>query len=58
MDWNFKRMFGIGVTAGCPLAAYSTIYIDTTDSNYQLEPPPSQYLYFGAGNIAFYHLKL
>ena len=51
MDWNFKRMFGIGVSPACPLAAYSTIYIDTTDSNYQLEPPPSQYLYFGAGNL-------
>jgi len=60
MDWNFKRMFGIGVSPACPLAAYSTIYIDTTDSNYQLEPPPSQYLYFGAGmprKIAVYDSK-
>lgn len=50
MDWNIKRMFGIGVTPACPLADSSTIFIDTTDSSYQLEPPPTQYLSYGSGN--------
>ena len=29
MDWNIKRMFGIGVTPACPLADTTTIFIGT-----------------------------
>ena len=50
MDWNIKRMFGIGVTPACPLADSSTIFIDTTDSSYQLDPPPTQFLSYGSGS--------
>ena len=52
MDWNIKRMFGIGVTPACPLADSSTIFIDTTDSSYQLDPPPTQFLSYGSGNYS------
>jgi len=60
IDWSLKQLFGIGLTPACPLAETSSVFIDTTDAGYQLEPEPQQILDYGSGmprKIAVYDVK-
>ncbi|XP_067007276.2 GPI transamidase component PIG-T [Anabrus simplex] len=42
-DWSIRKLFGVGLSGACPLAAMSNIYVDVTSNDtgslFQLEPP-------------------
>lgn len=48
-DWSLKQLFGIGVSAPCPMAATSNMFVDVTHAGFTLSPAPDRELDTGAG---------
>ena len=48
-DWSLKRLFGIGVSGTCPMAATSNIFVDMTGAKFSLSPGPERELDTGSG---------
>lgn len=43
-DWSIRKMFGMGLNGACELATTSKIYVDITEEDHTLTPPPTEVL--------------
>lgn len=41
-DWSIRKLFGQGLNGACPLAESSKIFLDVTNTKYELSPNPSR----------------
>lgn len=42
-DWSIRKLFGQGINGMCPLAETSKIYVDITETNYDMTPFPNSH---------------
>lgn len=41
-DWSIRKLFGQGANGVCDLANSSKVYVDVTETNYEITPEPSE----------------